>query len=147
MEVESELTWAPNAVADRVVKTLNHPKGWTSVADVGFVQVVRDPEVRVLVATPETTDSLCAPLQTNGRVSCRNGSLVVLNARRWGKGVPHYEGRLTAYRRYLVNHEVGHALGRAHGTCPGPGAPAPVMMQQTYGLAGCVANAWPAVAG
>jgi len=67
----------------------------------------------------------------------------VLNLARWVTGAPSYAGRLTEYRQYLVNHEVGHTLGRGHERCPGPGRPAPVMLQQTKGLAGCARNTWP----
>ena len=95
------------------------------------------------MATPATTDRLCAPLNTRGELSCRNGGVVALNAVRWQLGSLAYDGGLRGYRRYVVNHEVGHALGNGHAACPGPGQPAPVMLQQTVRLDGCVPNAWP----
>lgn len=90
-----------------------------------------------------TTDRLCAPLQTNAEVSCRNGDDVVVNARRWNEGVASYGGDVDSYRVYLINHEVGHALEKGHQACPGPGALAPVMLQQSISLDGCLPNPWP----
>jgi Protein of unknown function (DUF3152) len=43
----------------------------------------------------------------------------------------------------MVNHEVGHALGRGHAACPRAGDPARVMMQQTKGVDACRPNPWP----
>ncbi|MDP3890119.1 DUF3152 domain-containing protein [Nocardioides sp.] len=146
VEVERSLPFAVSDVATQIRLVLQDPRGWTAVNEAAFQQVLTNPDLRVLVATPSTTDRLCAPLQTRGRVSCRNGDLVVINARRWAFGVPYYRGRLTDYRRYVVNHEVGHALGEDHVECPGRGRPAPVMLQQTYGLDGCRRNPWPSVA-
>lgn len=143
VELESGLPFRPRAVATMVDATLADPRGWASEGDHVLGRVAGDPDVRVLLASPGTTDELCAPLETRGQVSCRNGALVVLNALRWAEGIPEYEGDLAAYRRYLVNHEVGHALGHGHVSCPGSGEPAPVMMQQTYGLDGCSPNPWP----
>jgi len=85
-------------------------------------------------------DTLCEPLDTGGRLSCRKGQNVVLNAWRWVDG---YDGKLGAYGPYMINHEVGHALGQSHAQCPSAGAVAPVMPQQTKGLDGCLPNPWP----
>ena len=91
------------------------------------------------------TDKLCLPLDTGGEVSCRVDDRVVLNAKRWMYAVPAYAGKVDLYRSYLVNHEVGHFLGHGHSTCPKAKTPAPVMMQQTKGLDGCLPNAWPTI--
>jgi hypothetical protein len=145
VEVEESLPFDVRRVAAIVADTLDDERGWRGVLGVELEQVGPDddPDLRVRVATPGTTDELCYPLLTRGQVSCRNGDLVLLNALRWTVGIPDYDGRLALYRTYLVNHEVGHALGRSHVSCPGPGEPAPVMMQQTYGLGECRRNAWP----
>ena len=119
VEIERGLPFAPRATASIVDATLSDDRGWIAVRGATFRRVASDADLRILVATPGTTDRLCAPLATRGCVSCRNGELVVLNARRWAVGVRHYGSFLTDYRRYLVNHEVGHALGEAHVSYPG----------------------------
>lgn len=50
------------------------------------------------------------------------------------------------YRRYLVLHECGHALGLGHPNQLArgrAGVPAPVMLQQTRGFMGYAPNPWP----
>ena len=144
VEVEREVPLGPAEVARVVDRVLTDPRGWTATGAHALARDDADSDIRVLLATPETTDALCAPLDTRGRLSCRNGALVVLNAWRWLNGAPAYPDNLRDYRNYLISHEVGHALGNAHVDCPGPGRQAPVMMQQTKGLSGCAANPWPA---
>jgi hypothetical protein len=143
VEVEAGLPFAPAEFAGVVEATLADPRGWTAFGEHAFQRLEAAGDLRVLLATPATTDALCAPLRTRGEVSCRNGPLVVINARRWAHGVEAYGDDVAAYREYVVNHEVGHALGLGHVTCPGAGEPAPVMLQQTYGLDGCLPNPWP----
>jgi hypothetical protein len=100
----------------------------------------------IYLATPATRDRLCAS-SLDRYTSCRNGDSVVVNVARWVRGVPGYGADLVTYRQYVINHETGHRLFRGHELCPGPGRPAPVMQQQTLGLHGCVANAWPILDG
>ena len=69
----------------------------------------------------------------------------MLNAERWSGGAESWGTDIDGYRGYLVNHEFGHFLGLSHTPCPAAGSPAPVMLQQTKGLDGCAANAWPTV--
>ncbi|WP_341241397.1 DUF3152 domain-containing protein [uncultured Nocardioides sp.] len=146
--VEVERGLAPSGidaaeVAEQVHAILGDPRSWVR-GEAGVLEpTAADPDLRILVTTPATTDRFCAPLNTRGELSCRNGGVVALNAVRWVRGSLAYDGGLRGYRRYLVNHEVGHALGNGHESCPGPGLPAPVMLQQTVVLDGCVPNAWP----
>lgn len=142
VEVEQGLPFSTVDVARLIEATLTDQRGWATRHK--LVRVDGHADLRIVLATPETTDDLCAPLDTDGRLSCRNGDDVVLNAWRWQFGAEGYAGDLAAYRRYVINHETGHALGYPHVGCPGPGEIAPVMLQQTKGLEGCRPNPWPA---
>lgn len=151
LEAEGGLGVDAGVYAKTVVNDLTDARGWQRRDKVRFVNLTpaqaasgRKPDLRITLASPDTTDRLCAPLQTRGQVSCHNGGRVVLNARRWLHGADAYGKDLTRYRSYLVNHEVGHGIGHGHVQCAGKGRPASVMMQQTYGLQGCTAWPWPA---
>lgn len=144
VEVEGGLGVDPAAFAAEVDGVLSDPRSWGAGGRLALHRVdTGDAAVRVALVSPRTVDRLCAPLQTAGYFSCANGDRAVLNVARWLTGAPAYAGRLPAYRDYLVNHEVGHVLGHGHEQCPGAGQLAPVMLQQTKGLGGCVANGWP----
>ena len=93
--------------------------------------------------TVSSRETYCPGVGTGGYTSCRYGERAVINLARWETAVPDYGGDIATYRQYVVNHEVGHALGNGHEECAGPGRLAPVMQQQTLGLEGCVRNAWP----
>jgi len=124
--------------------TYGAPQGWTAGGKFRFEQVGpgEQSDFQLMFVTPETRDTYCG-YAPDRYTSCRIGDRVVLNIARWVHGVPNYGASLEAYRQYMVNHETGHRLGYAHQLCPGAGQPAPVMQQQTLGLHGCTAYAWP----
>lgn len=150
VEMEGGLGVDAAGYAETVAANLTDPRGWQSLDKVRFVNISpaqaaagTTPDLRITLSSPDTTDRLCAPLETRGQVSCHNGIRVVLNARRWLLGADAYGKDVATYRIYLVNHEVGHGIGHGHVQCAGKGKPAGVMMQQTYGLDGCTAWPWP----
>lgn len=142
------------AFAAQVEATLGDERSWTGggrlrlqrVADAGAA------DFTIYLATRETAGRMCARGGVNIRVggrpytSCRATGQVIINLDRWrlsarpyiAAGVP-----ITTYRHYVINHEVGHELGRGHQACPKRGGPAPVMVQQTLTLRGCTPYAWP----
>lgn len=142
--VEGGLGIDPQAFARTVESVLADRRSWGAGDRLSFRRVADGPvSFRVVLASPRTTDRLCSPLRTNGIFSCASGSTAVVNSMRWLRGAASYSGRLQDYRAYVVNHEVGHTLGHGHVSCPGRGEPAPVMVQQTKGTGGCVAQPWP----
>lgn len=147
VRVEKGLPVDIDDTAEFVMDTLRDERGWQKLDGVSFELVTDEAQADALVsvASPQTTDQICAGLTTNGYTSCREGNQVAINANRWLGATEDFDD-LTVYRQYVVNHEVGHALGHDHEYCPAPGKPAPLMQQQTLGLQGCVVNPWPTVA-
>ncbi|MGN9810773.1 DUF3152 domain-containing protein [Micromonospora sp. BQ11] len=140
--------------ATAVAAALTGPGSWVDSGRLRLRQVGpgATADFTVYLATAGTARRMCAAggvdIRIDGRpyTSCRAPGKVIINLDRWRRSVPHYvEAKvpLSVYRTYVVNHEVGHQLGNRHERCPGPGRPAPVMMQQTLFLNGCLANPWP----
>jgi hypothetical protein len=149
VEVEDGTEVDGAAFAAAVEGTLGDPRSWGSGGRMSFQRVgVAEAaagrfDFRVTLVSPGNMEKYCPGVGTGGYTSCRYGERAVINLARWETAVPDYEGDVATYRQYVVNHEVGHALGHGHERCPRPGAVAPVMQQQTLGLDGCVKNAWP----
>jgi hypothetical protein len=150
VETEDGSGEAADTFAAAVDDTLADPRSWTAKGEWAFHRVSKGRvDFVVRLSTPDTVDRICGAvgLKTGGYTSCRAGVFVVLNLDRWENAVPEYRGNVSLYRRYVINHEVGHRLGHGHELCPGAGRPAPVMQQQTLGMHGCVVNGWPFVNG
>ncbi len=149
VEVEDGIGVDGATFAAAVETTLGDPRSWGAGGRMSFQRVgaseasASQYEFKVSLVSPGSMERYCPGVGTGGYTSCRYGERAVINLARWATAVPHYDGDIETYRHYVVNHEVGHALGNGHVDCPGPGQVAPVMLQQTLGLGGCVKNAWP----
>ncbi|KKZ71100.1 membrane protein [Streptomyces showdoensis] len=146
VEVEDGVAVSARAAAAEIQRILAHPRGWAAHGRGRFQLVSEDADFVIRIATPDTADRLCREngMDTHGELNCETTAGVVVNLRRWVLGSPTFAGEAAEYRHLIINHEVGHEIGlRNHLGCPGPGRPAPVMMQQIKGLNGCRSNAFP----
>jgi len=143
IEVEDGLDTASfggdEGFARMVTETLANPKSWTHNPQFGFTRIDSGiPDFRVSLTSPLTIREGCGydiPLEA----SCYNPAYlgdqarVFVNEARWVRGAVPFQGDVGSYRQYLINHEVGHAIGyQRHESCIENGALAPIMMQQTF---------------
>ncbi|EOM75336.1 DUF3152 domain-containing protein [Rhodococcus rhodnii] len=127
-----------DSVARMVDQTLANPKSWIGDERFAFSRVdTGEPDFRVSLTSHLTVRDTCGyaiPLET----SCYDPDIsrVVLNEARWVRGAVAFQGDIGSYRQYLVNHEIGHAIGyAAHQPCETQDGLAPIMMQQSFGTA------------
>lgn len=165
VEVEDgvELVGGPEGFAVTVDATLQNPKSWIGSGEYAF-QRIDDPRaanIRITLTSQLGQRAMCGFVIPYD-ASCWKSELnqVVLSTARWARGSVAFQGNVVQYQQYMVNHEVGHGLGFPHIGCAETGRLAPVMMQQTWGLANdylaalgtdgvtadgkvCEPNAWP----
>jgi hypothetical protein len=137
--VDPGVDYDPRQFAGEIAVYLADPDGWLS-RGVTFTYVSRASEADTVIHL--TPFSRMKSLGCDAALSCAefNGRQIYLNAKRWFGGAPPSKLALSAYRQYMVTHEMGHILGYDHSRCPGRGVPAPVMIQQTMGIGPCKPN-------
>jgi len=145
VKIEPSLGLDPLCIKNLLFLILNNDTGWKNITKKQFqLTSVEESDYVYIFASPEKTDELCAPIETNSIYSCRKEQNIVLNFFRWKNGAEDFKNDMETYRIYLINHETGHILGWGHVGCPKEGAIAPVMMQQSKGTEGCIPYGWPA---
>ncbi|WP_078308744.1 MULTISPECIES: DUF3152 domain-containing protein [unclassified Mycobacterium] len=126
--------------ARMVTETLASQKSWTHNPQFGFVRIDSGtPDFRISLTSPATVREGCG-YEIQLEASCYNPRYgengdrrVFINEARWVRGAVPFQGDITSYRQYVINHEVGHAIGyRVHEPCEQDQQLAPVMMQQTF---------------
>ena len=131
-----------DSFSKEVNQILNDPRGWRSDG-IAFKEVKSGGSMTIYL--PKSVRSFSTAC--SAKWSCRVGRNVVINQDRWKYSTATWKKAkgtsLSGYRHMVINHEVGHWLGRGHSKCKGKGKTAPIMMQQSKGLKGCKPNPWP----
>ncbi|WP_433268727.1 DUF3152 domain-containing protein [Actinosynnema sp. CS-041913] len=125
------------AFARTVDGILADTRSWIGTGQVAMQRVEGGQvDFTVSLTTTGTTHGICG-FQIQYETSCWHSPTkrVVINTARWVRGAKVFSNDLSTYRAYAINHEVGHALRNPHEGCKENGQPAPVMMQQTFGVA------------
>lgn len=92
-----------------------------------------------------TSSQYVKKICNDSRLSCANmeNFEIYFNIDRWRYGSKLSKLKIDDYRTYVINHEVGHIIGRDHDKCKGRNFKVPVMVQQTLGIGNCKPNPWP----
>jgi hypothetical protein len=116
---------------------LADPNGWESKG-YRFVQVKNDAQVHIHLSSIKGLKKAGC----DSSLSCAElgGREMRINEHWWRYGTKKSGQDLNGYRQYVISHEMGHILGQDHAKCPGKGQLAPIMLQQTLGLHGCLPN-------
>lgn len=143
VEIERGIDLRPyggnDSFASLIDATLADPRGWAASGQVSVQRVDSgEPDIRITLATPETVHKpeFCG-YSIKYESSCwrRSEQRVMINLARWVRGAVAFGGDMGTYRQYAINHEIGHAFGNGHVGCARTGDLAPVMMQQSFGVA------------
>jgi len=132
----------------KLAATYNDTRGWNNSGQIAFEHVGSGCQYTVWMSAAAQMTSFGAIC--DDYYNCQVGGNVVLNYDRWISATDPWNathGSIEDYRTLMIDHETGHRLGFLDNpTCPGAGQLAPVMMQQSINLMGCVFNVWPLAA-
>ena len=158
VSVDNDVNFDETMFLTEVKKILMDERGWSSkgynfvfvsksVFESVMVNGKKSLKFKLRLSHNKTIADECE-FDENEKLSCYNPTVnppnVLINYFRWMNGSKHSKLSLKGYRIYVINHEVGHALGRGHITkCMSDIQYVPVMMQQTISIGKCKANPWP----
>jgi hypothetical protein len=140
VEFDDSIVINRNLVVKKILEVLNDTRGWKRLGyDFKFKE--KNAKFKIKIVKEDKIVKIC---KFSG-LSCADMSknIIYINIKRWRRGSKASKLSLDNYRTYVINHEIGHLLGRDHYKCGKSGTKVPVMVQQTLGISNCKPNPWP----
>lgn len=151
-----------------VIETLNANRGWGTGHAVQYVPTTGVADYRIVLASPYTAAVLCPDRHLTRAVasvteasatpspaasevpdvavdtpwSCDQDGVIVISSYDWTAGFPAYSNDYPGARTYLLNHSIGHLLGKDDVECAG-GLAGIMVVQEESLPEGCEVNPWP----
>lgn len=133
---------APQDISFHFLGTTRPDVDWDLRPTDVYLHVILVPASRIATLFPSFEDNNMSVCDMRTRVC-------FINEDRWLRGSPEFRGDMATYRHYVINHEVGHAMGCGHLHLTylqrhyPAGSPCPVMVQQTKGHGTLAPNGHP----
>lgn len=153
--VDPSIKYSEKNFSKKVQKVLQDPRGWENVLNINFKFVKPNEKLkhpRKIHVRLSENDLIYEKCNINNMSCCdMSTGEVWINIDRWVHGSNASKLDIYGYRTYLINHEVGHALGFLHQQCECSDelaicdAYVPVMTQQTLDIGKCKPNPYPLV--
>ena len=140
---DKKLGLRENPIINKIQDTLNDKRGWYRMG-YHFEHKDKD-EYNIDFEIMFVSESYIKKTCNFTGLSCADTKYnkIYINVDRWRKGSKFSQLSLDEYRTYILNHELGHILGRNHVRPGRSGTKVPVMVQQTLGIGNCKPNPWP----
>lgn len=131
-----------NRFLNCIDKTLNSDDSWIKIGH--FIYSDDDPDIIYILSTteeikearnkPSDKDIYGGPANLSVTFYGKDPIEVMIDANNFITGVPISKLGKKEYRKYVINHETGHALGYGHLPCNSENQICPVMYQMTKGV-------------
>lgn len=145
--IDESLNLRKNLIEEKIESVLDDSHGWKKLG-YKFHRSTTNLDFVITIVPNKIVKKVCNFDGLSCATMFRNKNktdIIFLNLKKWQKGSAKSKQNVDLYRTYMINHEVGHILGRGHikhEDCK-PGTKCPIMVQQTLGIGKCKPNVFP----
>ena len=133
----------PASMQTFITSTIQDSRGWRGKGY--YFQQSATKQAADIIFYLKSNEDITAMFTMDGFSVCytvEGKSKIYINQKNWDTPPSAFTGSKETYRQYVVQHEVGHALGMGHEKPQTENAQCHPMYQQTRGTTKCLPNPW-----